>query len=140
VCFDINKPPEQGRTWNVWGKDAEKVMHEWPHISERVRVPHTNEAVANINRGFKVLFTWDYITAEEIAERDWFNANFKECVDKFATLIANKADPNYFHEFKYHAHPGLLKYSNDVQETVNCKVKYFTDSHREEANTPNTGH
>lgn len=122
VRFDIRHPPENG-SWTVRGKDAEKIMKRWNEIAVLLNVEHTIMAVHNLSRGMRVLFTWAATTPEEKNEEQWFKDNFKNVVDQFATLIANDADPNYFHEFKYHAVPGLLKYSNDVQETVNCEIK-----------------
>jgi len=50
-------------------------------------------------------------------------------------LIANDADPNYFHEFKYHSKPGLLKYSKDVPETVNLFELRVPQDERETQNS-----
>jgi hypothetical protein len=142
VCFDILSPPEEGKDWNVRGQDATKLMTNWDLIAVRLGVEFSIPIIENLARGLHMLFTWEYTTPEQITERDWLLASFKAAVDDFVYKVANGAEANYFHEFKHHTQPGLLKYSNDVQETVNCEIKtiFHRYTQRGGVNTVNTGH
>jgi hypothetical protein len=127
IKVDPTKRPLK-QTWNVKGIDAAKILRIWPQIAMRLGVQSTIPLMGKILRAFKIMFTFDFVSDKDKAERDWFKANIKTIMTEFILDIAYGRESHYAHEIMCVAayfldHGGLWAFSNDSQETLNCEIK-----------------
>lgn len=82
----------------------------------------------SIYRMFKVLFTFEYKSREELYHYHWLLENAEIICEEFSSRVARGKNPNYLHALSQEmprllTPKGLWRYCNDIQEVLNAEGK-----------------
>lgn len=127
------------RGWNCKGKYSIRLWKSWSIISTILQIPNTNSIIYNLYVAFIYLYSFSFHSDEgklfELFKRTgkrkllWLRENLKTTIDNFHKIIARKRTTNYIHTLSeevldlIEAHGSLYKFSNDIQETIQCLTK-----------------
>jgi hypothetical protein len=74
------------------------------------------------------MYIFDPLLPSHEEDMVWFQANVRQVMETFTTIICGHHWPNYVHEIAEHAADllsagGLCPFCNDMQETLQCMLK-----------------
>jgi hypothetical protein len=97
VKIDPSIKPRMG--WNLKAKWALRLFRLWGCLAEIINCSNEiTKVVSEVDLIFHVLFKLEYVTPEEVEQKNWVCTNVNRIVNNFSELIGRNRDLNYLHE------------------------------------------